>query len=175
MAEAPSFTIQAQGLAVRAEAWQAAALRYFDTGSAFALAARAATGCDLPPVLGAHESADGQLLLAWRGPTETLLLTSEAARLAQLEEQLAGIACGCLVNLSGALAVLRVSGDPAPLLCRLGGSASVPNAGEARRARLADVPVLSVCLRSGATLLVVDRAYAAHLSGWIRETLLDFP
>lgn len=173
MAETPSGAMQAKGLTVRAESWQAAALRYFASDSAFAIAARRASACDLPQVLRVQESTDGELLLAWRGPTETLLLTQDAARLAQLEEQLAGLTCGCVVNLSGALTVLRVSGDAAQLLCRLGGSGSVPESGEARRARLADVAVLSVRLSSGDTLLVVDRAYGAHLSGWIRETLLD--
>jgi hypothetical protein len=39
---------------------------------------------------------------------------------------------------------------------------------------MADVPVLALSVRTGETLLVVDRAYAGHLVGWIRETLLDF-
>jgi len=52
-------------------------------------------------------------------------------------------------------------------------TASAP--GEARRSRLADVPVLALAVRAGETLLVVDRGYAAHLMAWIRETLLDFP
>lgn len=61
----------------------------------------------------------------------------------------------------------------AELLSRLGGSAPVA-LGEARRARLADVPVLAVCVHPTETLLVVDRAYAEHLRGWIDATLADW-
>ena len=46
--------------------------------------------------------------------------------------------------------------------------------GEARRSRIADVPVLAISVRAGETLLVVDRVCLPHLFAWIRETLLDF-
>jgi len=168
--------IEAAELTVRMEeGMQAATLRYFEPGGAFAAAVREATGATLPQPLEAVQSADGQLTLAWRSPTETLALTPSAERLAQLEACLAGAADGCLVNLSGGLEVLRVTGEPlADLLCRLGGTASVPRPGEGRRSRLADVPVLALSVRPGEALLLVDRAYAEHLMGWIRETLLDF-
>jgi heterotetrameric sarcosine oxidase gamma subunit len=166
----------AQGLAVRLEeGMQAATLRYFEPGGAFAAAVREATGAGLPQPLAAVQSPDGELTLAWRSPTETLVLTPSAPRLAQLEARLASVPDGCLVNLSGGLKVLRVTGErPAELLCRLGGTASVPRPGEAPRSRLADVPVVALSVRPGETLLLVDRAYAEHLMGWIRETLLDF-
>jgi len=169
--------LQGAGLTLRLdETRQAAALRYFEAGGAFARAVHAATGVALPAVLGAVEAGAGELTLAWRSPRETLLLTPSAARLAQLEEQLAGAGEGCLVNLTGGVQVLRLTGDRiADLLRRLGGTACVPAAGEARRSRLADVPVLALCVRAGETLLVVDRGYAEHLLLWIRETLLDFP
>jgi len=71
--------------------------------------------------------------------------------------------------------MVRVSGDrTADLLHRLGGAASVPAPGEARRSRLADVPVLALSVNPGETLLAIDRAYLLHLLAWIRETLLDF-
>ena len=80
-----------------------------------------------------------------------------------------------MVELTGGLRIVRLTGSRiADLLCRLGGTASVPVAGEARRSRMADVPVLAISLRAGETLLVVDRAYLPHLLEWIRETLLDF-
>ena len=169
--------IKANGLTVcSAEPMQAAALRYFEAGGGFARAVRDATGVALPPVLGAVEAGAGELIIAWRSPTETLLLTPSAARLAQLEEQLAGAGDGCLVNLSGGLRVLRVTGERiSDLLCRLGGTGSIPCPGEARRGRMADVPVLALCVRAGETLLVVDRVYADHLCAWVRETLLDSP
>jgi len=178
MAEATGIErLEGAGVSVRLdEAMQAAALRYFEAGAAFSQAVRAVTGVALPPLLGVLEADTGALTLAWRSPTETLLLTPSAPRLAQLEEQLALARDGCLVNLTGGLKVLRVTGDRiADLLCRLGGTASVPAPGEARRSRLADVPVLALAVRAGETLLVVDRGYAAHLMAWIRETLLDFP
>jgi sarcosine oxidase gamma subunit len=154
---------------------QVAALRYFVGDGAFAAAVRELTGLALPQVLQAACTADGQLLLAWRSPTETLCLTDSKARLSDLEAKLTGVADGCLVNLSGGLKVMRVTGERiSDLLSRLGGSGSIPRPGEARRSRMADVPVLALSLKAGETLLVVDRAYADHLCAWIRETLLDF-
>jgi sarcosine oxidase gamma subunit len=167
--------LEGAGLSVHLDdAMQTAALRYFAGNGAFAAAVRELTGLALPGVQAAC-TADGQLLLAWRSPTETLCFTGSAARLSDLEAKLGGVADGCLVNLSGGLQVLRVTGEPIPdLLSRLGGTASIPRPGEARRSRMADVPVLALSLRAGETLLVVDRAYADHLRAWIRETLLDF-
>jgi hypothetical protein len=168
--------LEGGGLSVHLDdAMQTAALRYFAGDGAFAAAVRELTGLALPKVLQAACTADGQLLVAWRSPTETLCFTGSAARLSDLEAKLTGVADGCLVNLSGGLQVLRVTGDRIPdLLCRLGGTASVPRCGEARRSRMADVPVLALCVRAGETLLVVDRAYTQHLMGGVTETLLDF-
>jgi hypothetical protein len=168
--------LEGAGLSVHlAHAMQTAALRYFAGDGAFTAAVRELTGLALPQVLQAARTADGQLLLAWRSPTETLCLTNSRARLLNLEGKLTGVADGCLVNLSGGLQVLRVRGERIPdLLSRLGGTASIPRPGEARRGRMADVPVLALCVRAGETLLVVDRAYTEHLMGWIRETVLDF-
>jgi len=102
-------------------------------------------------------------------------VTRNAARLAELAARLADAADGCLIDLSGGVRIVRLTGlRIADLLCRLGGTASVPRAGEARRSRLADVPVLALSVRAGETLLAVDRAYLPHLLAWIRETLLDF-
>jgi sarcosine oxidase gamma subunit len=167
--------IKANGLTVcSAEPMQAAALRYFVRDGAFAAAVQESVGV-LPEGLQAAETRDGALILAWRSPTETLVLTGDPARLADLEARVAQAADGCLVNLSGGLRVLRVTGERiSDLLCRLGGTESIPRPGEARRGRMADVPVLALCVRAGETLLVVDRVYADHLCGWIRETLLDF-
>jgi heterotetrameric sarcosine oxidase gamma subunit len=178
MADATGATerLEGAGLSVHLDdAMQTAALRYFAGDGAFTAAVRELTGLALPKVLQAACTADGQLLLAWRSPTETLCLTDSSARLSDLEAKLAGAADGCFVNLSGGLQVLRVTGERIPdLLSRLGGTASIPRPGEARRSRMADVPVLALSLRAGETLLLVDRGYAEHLLHWIRETLLDF-
>src|SRR5205807_4023541 len=159
--------IEAAGLAVRMEeGMQAATLRYFELGGAFAAAVRQATGAALPQPLEAAQSADGQLTLAWRSPTETLLLTPSAERFAQLEARLASAPEGCLVNLSGGLEVLRVTGEPlADLLCRLGGTASVPRPGEPRGSRLAAVPGLAPPVRPGEPLPLADPASPGHPGG----------
>ena len=61
----------------------------------------------------------------------------------------------------------------AELLVRLGSTASLPAQGEARRSRMADVPVLAIALEAGRVQLVLDRTYSEHLLGWIEATLAD--
>ena len=152
-----------------------AALRYFDRAGSFADTLRAAAGATLPEPLEARASADAQLILASRSPTETWCVTRSAAQLAEFSARLGAPADGCIVDLSGGVRMVRVTGDRiADLLCRLGGAASVPVPGEARRSRMADVPVLALSVKPGETLLAIDRAYLPHLLAWIRETLLDF-
>ena len=164
------------GLSVRVdESLQVATLRYFAPDGEFAEAVHEVAGLALPQTQQALTASDAQLILAWRSPTETLCLATNPARLGQIAARLAGLADGCLVSLTGGLQVLQVTGARiADLLCRLGGTGSIPRPGEARRSRMAEVPVLALSLTAGETLLVVDRAYAEHLMGWIRETLLDF-
>jgi len=155
------------------ETMQVATFRYFAREGPFAAALSRLTGMPLPAVLEAREEA--QLILAWRSPTETLCVTRSTARLAELGASLAAATEGCMVELTGGVRIVRLTGlRIAELLCRLGGTPSVPAPGEARRSRLADVPVLALSLRAGETLLLVDRAYLPHLLAWIRETLLDF-
>jgi hypothetical protein len=155
------------------ETMQVATLRYFSRESEVADAVRTETGMPLPAVLEAREAA--QLILAWRSPTETLCITRSTTRLSQLGASLAACTGGYLVELTGGLRIVRLTGlRIADLLCRLGGTASVPAPGEARRSRVADMPVLAISVRAGETLLVVDRVDLPHLLAWIRETLLDF-
>ena len=164
------------GLTVAVDAsLRVATLRYFSHQGAFAEAVREATGLALPHIQQAVEGREAQLVLAWCSPTETLMVGARAAELSQLAGRLAGFPDGCFVDLSGGLKLVRVSGERAgDLLCRLGGTASVPAPGEARRSRLADLPLLALSVRPGETLLVVDRAYLPHVLAWIRETVLDF-
>ena len=175
MAEYPAISriVSADLVACMEETMHVATLRYFTRDGLVADVVRGATGMPLPAALEAREEA--QLILAWRSPTETLCVTRSATRLAELGARLAACAEGCMVELTGGLRIVRLTGlGIAELLCRLGGTASVPAPGEARRSRMADVPVLAISLRAGETLLVVDRVYLPHLLGWIRETLLDF-
>jgi len=170
-----------RGLEVDGErVWEAAALRYFETQGDFASAVQAVTGTPLPRPLGAAAleaaGAGGAGIVAWRSPTETLLLGEHAGLVSQIRERLSSVPGGCVVELTGGLRVLRLRGPGvAELLCRLGGNTVTPAVSEARRGRLADVPVLAVSVRSLETLLVVDRAYAQHLLGWIRATLAEWP
>jgi heterotetrameric sarcosine oxidase gamma subunit len=162
------------GVSVRVESSApAAALRYFAADGEFGAAAGSA-GAALPQALAAHDTGR-ELLLAWRSPTETLCLAHSMGRLAQLRAALEGAPGGCCIELTGALTVVHLAGERIPdLLARIGGAASLPAVGEARRSRMADVPVLALCVKASQVLLVVDRTYDEHLLGWIRETLLDF-
>jgi hypothetical protein len=174
--DAPDARIAgADPLACVEETMQVATLRYLTRSGPFAHALQAATGTPLPEPLEAREILDAQLVLAWRSPTETLCITGSASRLAALSARLATAADGYLVELSGGVRIVRLTGlRIADLLHRLGGTGVVPAPGEARRGRLADVPVQALAVRTGETLLAVDRAYLPHLMAWIRETLLDF-
>lgn len=158
----------------------AATLRYFVATGSFGDAVAAAVGAPLPApltalVVPATAPAAAGVLLAWLRPTETLALSETAAPVAELKERLAGATGGCIVELSGALRMMRVSGaGAAELLRRLGSAALVPSPGQALRGRLADVTVLALSIRTGEVLLLVDRAYAAHLTDWIGATLADW-
>ena len=165
--------LAATGVLVREEPMAVATLRYFARTGEFTQTVRAATGVELPPTLGATAGPDG-LILAWRSPTETLCLAPESAQIAALESHLSGPLDGCLVDLSGGLKVLRLMGPRiADLLSRLGSTGSVPQPGEARRSRLADVAVLALSLRADETLLVIERSLLPHVLAWIRVTLAD--
>lgn len=165
---------------VEAVPLHAATLRYFEAAGPFAAALAAVTGTPLPApltatVLPGNAAAGAGVVLLWLRPTETLALSEDAAPLAELKERLAGAEGGYVVELSGGLKAYRVRGARGPeLLSRLGSAALALRVGDARRGRLADVPVLAVCMAAEETLLVVDRAYAEHLRGWIEATLADW-
>ncbi len=162
------------GLAVRVEEGApVATLRYFAREGAFGSAVREAIAPGLPQTVKALTG--GGFILAWRSPSETLCVAESEAGLSQLAARLAGAADGCLVDLTGALGLVRLTGERVrDLLCRLGGGASVPAPGEARGSRLAEVPVLALCVEEGETLLLIDRIYLPHVLDWMRETVLDF-
>ena len=171
---------QVDGLEVRELPLHAATLRYFDSAGPFAAAVAAVTATPPPAPLTAlvvPEAAGvgAGIVLAWLRPTETLALSEEAAPLARLQEALATAAGGHVVDLSGGLTAFRLRGARvADLLSRLGSAALGMGPGDARRGRFGDLPVLALSVRPGEALLVVDRAYAAHLRGWIEATLADW-
>jgi len=140
-------------------------LRYFARQGAFARAAAAAA-----------TSPMGAVMLARIGPTETLALSfpEHEPQLEALTRQLAQIPGGQVIDLSGGFKAFRLRGARlAEVLARLGGAGLMPQIGAACRGRFADVPVLALGVRAGEVLLVADRAWAAHLLGWLRVTLAD--
>ena len=154
-----------------------ASLRYFDRDGHFAVLVRQITGLDLPEVLRASSKVGPQgesCLLAWRSPTETLLLSDDPGAFSDVARRLNSATDGCMVEQTGGLIVLAVQGDrAADLLRRLGSQASIPAVGEARTSRLAELPILSLSLPEGTVWLVAERVHLTHLSGWIEKTLAD--
>jgi len=153
-----------------------ASLRYLERAGEFASAVEKALGARLPATQKAVTSpaiaGRGELILAWRSPTETLLLSADGAALTEMAAALANFAEGCWVEQSGGLWAVRIQGaQSGDLLLRLGSSASIPALGEARTSRIAELPVLALRVRAGEILLLVERVYAEHLLGWIGATL----
>src|SRR5271168_1031307 len=77
-----------------------ASLRYFDRADRFVAAVQETVGRPMPEPLQALdvELASGQFILAWRSPTETLLLTHAAPAFAELEQRVAAELDGCMVD-----------------------------------------------------------------------------
>src|ERR1700676_4272033 len=104
---------------------QVASLRYFGRASSFCGVVQQTLGQPLPEPCRATTAAagrDAQIVLAWRSPTETLLLCKGAAAFAELEALLAGAADGVMVDQTGGICVLREQGRRrGDLLQRMGG------------------------------------------------------
>jgi sarcosine oxidase gamma subunit len=172
-------SIDAAGITVRMERWgPVASLRYYNA-SAMAPRVHKVLGTGLPStraavrVPNAGEVVD--VFLAWRSPTETLLVSSGSAPIVALQAELSDAMDGCVVDQTGGIAVLRLSGERnADVLVRIGSSTTVPNQGEALTGRLAELSVLAMRVVDPEIVLLVDRVYADHLFGWIRATVEDF-
>jgi heterotetrameric sarcosine oxidase gamma subunit len=158
---------------------QVASLRYFGRAGSFCGVVQETLGQPLPEPCRATVAAvagrDAQIVLAWRSPTETLLLCKDRATVAELQARLAGAADGCMVDQTGGICVLRVQGRRCgDLLQRMGAATAIPGLGLARGGRLAEVHVLTACIQEGEFLLFVERVYADHLVEWMRATVADF-
>jgi heterotetrameric sarcosine oxidase gamma subunit len=152
--------------------WHIGALRYVDAAAIDAATLRLLGGA-LPPAGRALEAAG--LVLAWRGPRETLILAPTGAALATLATALARAERACLVDQSQGYRAILLAGPRVPdLLVRLGSSDAVPAPGEARQGRLAELRVLALALADRSMRLIVERVYVDHLLGWIRATVADF-
>jgi heterotetrameric sarcosine oxidase gamma subunit len=172
-----SARLTTQGLSVELEVgMRVGALRYCD-GATIGDAALRALGGSLPAP-GKVVEAGTETLLAWRSPTETLVLCPEGSSaevLSMLAAALEGVLDACLVDQTGGIWMLRLQGPRvADLLRRLGATTAVPGLGECRIGRLAEITVASLRVREAEVLLLVERLYAEHLLGWIRETVADF-
>jgi sarcosine oxidase gamma subunit len=158
-------------------AMQVASLRYFDPAGSFSAVVQNVIGRPLPQALRADSATmggDANFILAWRSPTETLLLSTDQRAFVDLKERLAGATDGCMVDQTGGLCAVRVCGvRAADLLQRLGAGTSIPAVGEARSSRLADLPVLALCVQPGTLILLVERVYLTHFLGWIAATAAD--
>jgi sarcosine oxidase gamma subunit len=157
--------------------WQIGSLRYFsDRAGAVDLNLRSAIG-PLPAPLAAvrYASARAELILAWRSPTETLVMTADAAAFAATGTcAAADRATGYLLDQTGGLRAWRLAGARArDVLERIGSAASIPGLGEARSGRVADLPVLALSVRADEFVLVVERVYSEHLLAWVSETTAD--
>lgn len=180
MAENPDLQpIQAVGLhvALRPQ-WQVASLRYFDACGDFAHLLLGMTGMTLPANLRALcSSADLQpeaVVLAWRSPTETLLITTAPNLIGTIQVAAASSTDGCIVDQRGGALVFGLSGESVPgLIARVGGQGACPAVGESLRTRMADVAVVAVRVLPEETLLIVERSYAPHLMAAIRVCAAD--
>ena len=161
------------GLAVSEDrSWHVASVRTFPTG---ALLADVAGLLGVPPPKALQAATDGaDAVLAWRSPTEAWLLCRASDRFARIIETVGDREDGCVIDQTGGLAVWRIVGARGPdLLARLGSVGSIAARGEARVGRFAELTAMSICVRAGEWMLVADRVYAAHLTGWIEGIVAD--
>jgi sarcosine oxidase gamma subunit len=173
--------LSAAGLSVEPKRqWYIGSLRYFDAAGPLAANLRGVAGGSLPGPLAAvrYPSAQsaGELILAWRSPTETVIMTADGAAFAAVANSAAADrSAGYLVDQTGGVWAWQISGARArDVLERIGSAGSIPAPGEARAGRFAELPVLALSVRAGEFLLLVERVYSEHLVGWISETAADF-
>jgi len=171
--------IQAAGLRVALEPrLQVASLRHFDAYGAFARLLQDITGLTLPDRLRALGSTadlrSEAIVLAWRSPTETLMISTAPALIETLQGAAATVTDGCIVDQRSGALVFRASGESVTgLFARLGGHGACPAIGESLRTRMADVAVLAVKVQPEETLLMVERSYVPHLVAAMRVTAAD--
>lgn len=176
--------IDAEGLSVRLDrSLRIGSLRYFVAGEAVSTIA-GVVGGSLPKTLRAALQATGgagagkkesEFILAFRSPTETLLLSDDAEWFEAIASLAAGCTDGCLVEQTAGIWAWMVTGARTrDLLTRLGAPSIIPALGEARTGRLADVAVMSVCVRPGEIMLLIERVFSRHLMEWIAATVNDF-
>jgi hypothetical protein len=174
-----SQTIARQGLIVSVDTvTRVASLRHLAPDGALSKIIRAVFGTSLPLPLrvsvATHFDTATDVILAWRSPTETIVLTRDAAPIDAIQHAVAQLSDGCCIDRSGSFWTIRMTGMGIDgLMARLGSPESMPTPGQSIRSRVADVPVLSISTASGEVLLLVERTYAPHLLNWIQESVRD--
>jgi sarcosine oxidase gamma subunit len=172
--------IESDALSVGLElCYHVASLRYFDMTGNFAAAASEAFGRPLAePLRAIHvepSTTGGRCILAWRSPSENLFLSSVQTAFSAVAGKLAAATDGCMVDQTGGMRVVRVAGPKArEFLLRLGAGTALPDLGEARTGRLAELTVQTISVQAGEYLLLVERVYANHLFEWMSKTAADF-
>ena len=176
----PYADIETAGLHVRIDrSWHVASLRSFRPNEPFAAEFLAWSGTALPApqkaVAPQWPAVLSTFILAWRSPSETWALSMDLPSFNSLKARVSEFAQGCCVDQTGGLWVLKATGARVvDLLLRVGALASVPSTAAAHVSRIAEVPVMTLCVNPGETLLIVERAHAEHLLNWIRATAADF-
>jgi heterotetrameric sarcosine oxidase gamma subunit len=168
----------APGLSIELEkGLEIVSLRRFDEHAVAPAALTAALeDVSLPATLKATSNAAQTLTLAWRSPTEIVLVGAGAGWAQATARALAAHRdWGCSVDQSGGVHVWRLRGARIrAFLERIGSADSMPDIGEARVSRIAELSVLAASVREGEVRLLVERVYSDHLQGWMTETAADF-
>jgi len=153
-------------------------LRYFEPAGPFAKDIVAVIGGPVPQPLQAARYSAGptgsQIIVATLSPSETIVITDTSGSFAAIEEHTTARSDGCLVEQTGGIRILILTGArTGDLMRRLGAIEAIPNVGEARTSRVAEVTVTALCVVPGQLMLLVERVYSRHLMNWIRETAAD--
>ncbi len=171
--------VQAEGIEVAwAQDLAVGVLRHAEPGDALLADLTSKLGVPVPAALQAVslpvDRFEAPAVLVWSRPTETLLVGARGLPFDQVSAACRKLSDGIFIDQSDGICVLRVRGARTrDLLVRLGDSNSVPVAGEAKRSRLGDLPVLTVGRGDDGVWLIVDRVYREHLLSWISETAAD--
>lgn len=154
------------------EAMHVLSLRHLPGGGTSALsAAIAAHALPVLPEAGRFCGIDPMLI--WRSPSETMLLTQDAARASALLASLrpAPGALACALDLSAGTLVVTLQGrDVEALLSRLVDAHALPRShGQASRVRLVDIAAVVWRAAPDHVGLLVDRANSHYLAQWLSD------
>ncbi|MFM8664955.1 MAG: hypothetical protein ACKODU_09055 [Limnohabitans sp.] len=163
----------------RVESCVVMALRYLPDGKDNVVQALRAVGLVAVPAPGqwVGPAADVASSLGpwalWRSPTEVTLLSDQGCA-AVVQTALAGQRFACAIDLSDGVLILELRGAGASnlddLLAHLMDIRSIPaTAGAASRARLVDIPVVSMRLGSDRLWLMADACQDDYLSAWLQH------